>query len=164
MSTFGFTGTGKGMTLAQFIATKVLFERLEVSVLHHGDCFGADAQAHRLAVDRGAMVVIHPPTDPKHRAFCGGLDTNLASGPRVYQGVTMVVKPPFAYLTRDRHIVQAADGMIATPKDFHKPTNYRGQGTWTTVRYAQQAGRPIWVVFPDGSIKVSNGGGELQPW
>lgn len=139
--TLGFTGTSRGMTLKQTNTVRALMNTLGVTVLHHGDCVGADAQAHAIATVavEPAEVVIHPPSDNKLRAFC--------SSP--------MICPPKPYLKRNRDIVaEGVDGLIAAPKDFVQPASLRGQGTWTTIGYARQAGRKIWIVFPDGTIKT----------
>jgi len=145
----GFTGTGsskepgKGMTQRQHATVRYLFLELQLHVLHHGDCIGSDAQAHRLARELHARIVIHPPDNPKARAFCLDADQLLEPKP---------------FLVRDREIVAAGiDGLIATPKDFVKPASLRGQGTWTTIGYAQQAKRYIWYVWPDGTFKEETG-------
>src|SRR2546421_1503 len=38
---------------------------------HHGDCIGVDAFAHDVAYDLGYYIFVHPPSDPKFRAFKG---------------------------------------------------------------------------------------------
>ena len=135
----GFTGTSRDMTFKQQITVTRLFFQLPITVLHHGDCEGSDATAHRLAKYVNAYIVRHPPIDHSHWANCIDADET---------------RPEFHYLTRDRHIVRdARDGVIATPKDFIQPTNLRGQGTWTTIGYARQAHRHLWIVLPDGSVK-----------
>lgn len=71
----GFTGTRHGMTPAQtetFVAT---LRELEASLgplaeFHHGDCVGADAEAHCLVRlhFRECYIILHPPIDEAHRA------------------------------------------------------------------------------------------------
>lgn len=141
--TLGFTGTSKGMTQRQRATVRYLFSELKLTELHHGDCIGADAEVHRdvTEVYVDIEVVVHPPTTGVKRAFC-------APRRNVY------VLDPKPYLKRNRDIVKAAvDGVIAAPKDFVQPKNLRGQGTWTTISYARQAKRRLWVVFPDGTFK-----------
>lgn len=139
----GFTGTSKGMTQKQRDAVRYLLAELPVTYLHHGDCVGADAQVHRDAASRGIKITVHPPSDAKKRAFCvdGGEDT--------------VILPTKPYLSRNRDIVtDGVHGLIAAPKNFTPPENLRGQGTWTTIKYAREAKRPTWIVFPDGTFKA----------
>ena len=138
----GFTGTSKGMTQRQAATVHYLFGELKLTVLHHGDCVGADAQADRIVRRMGGiLIVIHPPSDEKVRSFCNGVPPHA-------------VREEKPYLARNRDIVaEGVDGLIAAPKDFVQPKSLRGQGTWTTVGYARKAGRRIWIVFPDGTFK-----------
>lgn len=139
---FGFTGTHFGWTQRQRETVRYLFRELQLTELHHGDCVGSDAQADREAHACGAAVYAHPPSDPKLRAFCKS---------------PTVVLPPKPYLKRDRDIVAAGtDGLIATPRQMQEPASKRGEGTWTTIGYARQAKRHIWIVFPDGTFKEEN--------
>lgn len=131
----GFTGTQRGMTERQRATVLYLFNELQLAVLHHGDCVGADAQAHKLAIVLNARIVLHPPNDDKLRAFCG-----QANG----------VHPPKPYLARNRDIVREAhDGLVAAPKGASEEPR---SGTWATVRYARKACRKIWIVLPDGTF------------
>jgi len=131
----GFTGTSRGMTQKQLATVRYLFNELQLHVLHHGDCIGADAQAHRIAMDLQARIVIHPPDDPKKRAFCIGADE---------------VKPTFPYLVRNHHIVDhSRDGIVAVP---FRESEVRS-GTWATIRYARKAKLKIWLVWPDGTFR-----------
>lgn len=138
----GFTGTSltPGMTQRQSATVKHLFMELRVKVLHHGVCICADAQAHRIALDLGVQVVGHPPSDAKKMALLTGFSQLM---------------PPEPYLKRNRRIVvEGRDGLIAAPFSATEPAIKRGQGTWTTVGYARQEGRRIWIVMPDGTFKV----------
>ena len=142
----GFTGTSKGMTQRQRATVRYLLGELQVTELHHGDCVGADAEVHELGRELSLRVIVHPPSDSKHRAFCGlnGRSLNYILDPR-------------PYLVRNRDIVAASiDGIIGAPKDFIQPKSLRRQGTWTTVGYARQAGRHLWLVFPDGTFREDN--------
>lgn len=135
---FGFTGTGQGMAPNQRLKVLRLLQSLGVNELHHGDCIGADAQADDIAEWLRISIVVHPPSDERRRAFC--LTNELRS-----------LLPPKGYLARNRDIVKAAvDGMIAAPSTRTPPPSLRGQGTWTTIGYARRAGRPLWIVYPDG--------------
>jgi hypothetical protein len=141
--TLGFTGTSRGMMQRQRATVRYLFGELELTDLHHGDCVGADAQADEDAIHylSAVNIVVHPPTVSTKRAF---------RQPRAWR----LVLDPKPYLKRNRDIVAAGiDGLIAAPKDSVEPRNKRGQGTWTTIGYARQAGRRIWIVFPDGTFR-----------
>jgi len=127
----GFTGTRSGMTEAQRREVTALLVRLETEQLHHGDCIGADADAHAIARSLDIAVVLHPPSDPKARAFCEGAASE---------------HPPKAYLTRNKAIVAETDVLIATPWGPEQ----RRSGTWATIRHARTLERPCYVVMRDG--------------
>lgn len=121
----GFTGTSKGMSVGQRAALEREL-RGRTFTFHHGDCVGADAQAHDIAKAAGGSIVIHPPTDSKARAYCVGGR----------------VLPPYPYLERNHHIVDACDVLIAAPRG----AEVLRSGTWATVRYAQKIGKPVLVL------------------
>jgi len=140
----GFTGTQRGMTDAQQRTVFGLLDGWEpwwsvdalpinTSQFRHGDCIGADEQAHHAALTVGIPIIIHPPTDPKKRAFCKG---------------AVEVKEPNDYMTRNQHIVNATAALIATPRRFLEEVR---SGTWATVRRAHKKLHPVELVLPDGS-------------
>lgn len=121
------------ITRHQEATLHTLLTRLGLHVLHHGDCVGADAASHAVALGLHARIVVHPPLNPKLRAFCKGADEVL---------------PPRAYLTRNRHIAHdSRDGLIALPESRFEVLR---SGTWSTVRYARELKRRIWIVDVDG--------------
>jgi predicted Rossmann fold nucleotide-binding protein DprA/Smf involved in DNA uptake len=106
------------------------------TTLHHGDCIGADAYAHNLAIRAGLEhIVIHPPLNEIHRAYCHKTGTPE-------KGITQ--HEPKPYLTRNRDIVAASNVMIALPKGEEIVRS----GTWATVRYARQNAMSIYLIFP----------------
>ena len=128
----GFTGTRKGMTGSQTsVVTKALRKASEV---HHGDCIGADEQCHVICQELDIPIVIHPPEEERLRAFCEGAAR---------------VEPPRPYLVRDRIIVDKCQLLLACPSENDEPGIARGQGTWSTVRYARRTGRLFRIVWPD---------------
>lgn len=134
----GFTGTANGLTNEQHIALRDLVDWLAPSLAHHGDCVGADASFHDVCVHVGGIgIYIHPPTNPRKRAWKSG-------------AVTYPVKP---YLDRNQDIVDASDLLIATPGEFIEQLR---SGTWATVRRARKRHIPILFVFPDGTITREN--------
>lgn len=139
----GFTGTSRGMSDRQKLTVRALFQE-HLTELHHGWCIGADAEAHALAKEVCANIVGHPPSDTTRMA-----DLPVRDFARIY--------PSYRYLTRNRHIVRdGIDGLIATPKTFIQPASLIGEGTWTTIGYARQARRDIWIVYPDGTVQVED--------
>jgi hypothetical protein len=144
MTILGFTGTQHGMTDAQhrgfinvidwFVASRGEF--------HHGDCVGADAEAHAVARVRLWFMYGHPPSNPSKRAFCA----------------CDALADPFPYLVRNQAIVDAAEYLIAVPRAPEEHTSQRRSGTWFTVRRARLKGIPVTVVWPDGRIEENSFG------
>jgi hypothetical protein len=123
----GFTGSRAGMTARQLARVREVLE--QATEAHHGDCVGGDAEVHAIAIELGVPVVIHPPDKQKHRACCQG---------------AVRAEPERPYLRRNRDIVRACDLLVAAPKESEEPPVQRGQGTWSTVRYARKS----WTAYP----------------
>lgn len=132
---FGFTGTQLGMTMPQQVALRN-FLMGGSGEFHHGDCIGADAEAHAIAVECGYCPVLHPPTNPSKRAWC--------------EVPAHLMRPERPYLDRNRDIVHATASLIACPADYEEQP--RG-GTWYTVRFARKIGKSIVLIRPDGIIE-----------
>jgi hypothetical protein len=131
----GFTGARKGMTAQQQSAIEVLVADPVVTIVHHGDCVGADAEFHDAAVKYDKYVVVHPPSDSKLRAWCQGDE----------------VRHPRPYLERNRRIVDSVDLLVATPNSDEEQER---SGTWATIRYARKVGRPVKIVWRDGRVQL----------
>jgi hypothetical protein len=135
----GFTGTRKGMTDAQKATVAELMDLMVYEArcagiefeVHHGDCVGADGDFHDICHGQ-VPVVIHPPKDPKLRAWCDG-----------------DVLPEKPYLERNRDIVDVCDVLIATPAE---DTPQHSGGTWYTILYARRIKKRNVVVWPDGKV------------
>jgi len=127
----GFTGTHHGMSHLQQEALHRLLLEPTFTTFHHGDCIGADIQAHEIALYCGFLIVVHPPLDPRKRAWAAG------------SGVDIL--PPRKYLDRNKDIVDACDVLIAAPKEL---TEILRSGTWSTIRYARKVGKPIHILEP----------------
>jgi hypothetical protein len=144
----GFTGTRAGLTEEQHQAVRslLLLSRSDAAVeVHHGDCVGADEDVHRICGELEVPVVLHPPTNGKLRAVCLG---------------AVREEPPKPYLARNRMIVDGTDFVIAAPRERFEPWPARGQGTWSTIRYARDQGRLVYVVWPTGNVLVE----QFQSW
>lgn len=135
----GFTGSSRRMSAAQQAAVVALV--IESTELHHGDCVVADEWAHRCAVDLKRRVVIHPPDDPKKRAFCA----------REYPGEEVTELPTEPYLERNHSIVDASDRLVACP-DRAEAEGRAGGGVWATVRHARKRKKPIIIIDVDGNV------------
>lgn len=132
---FGFTGTQTGLTAQQLALLGRGFENKTGGELHHGDCIGADAQCHVIAVRCGLTVVIHPPLVESKRAFC------TIGDPQVL--------PPKDYLERNHDIVDACEFLIAAPGEMGMQQR---SGTWATIRYAVKKKRKHVILYPDGTV------------
>lgn len=130
----GFTGSREGMTREQGVAFCALLKGLCATELHHGDCVGADAQAHDIArvMADPPGIIVHPPSSPRLRA--------RKSGSWSY--------PPKPYLERNRDIVEACNVLVATPKSM---ADRKGE-TWWTILAASRAGKRVLVIRPDGIV------------
>ena len=134
MKEVGFTGTQRGMTEKQELevtAQLILLQQDGYGIFHHGDCIGADSQAHDIAKKLGYDIVLHPPDENYKRAF------------RTKGAVR--IEPVRPYLLRNRDIVASSTFLIAAPKTELEELR---SGTWTTVRYARKAGIFVKVVLP----------------
>lgn len=126
------------MTRLQMWEVRNLLKNLSsgtvVSDFNHGDCMGADAQAHDIARDIGGFYIkVHPPRNHRRRAF--------KMGDRTY--------PEADYLTRNAHIVTECDILIACPGGFEEELR---SGTWATVRKARSRKRSVYIIWPNGEV------------
>ena len=134
----GFTGTQKGMTTGQEAGFRTLvrraLEKFAAIDFHHGDCVGADAQAHDLmlaeAGDR-AFIHAHPCTITSKRAW------------RV--APQQIIYAPLPPLHRNKIIVNEASVLIATPGEREEQLR---SGTWSTIRYARKCSVPQKIIYP----------------
>jgi hypothetical protein len=140
----GFTGTQRGFVRSQEARLEeILIEIQEIAKeagcrypeFHHGDCIGADADAHKIATKLGYLVVLHPPSNGEKRAFCQAA----------------ISREPDDYLVRNRIIVEETQLLIACPKHVHEETR---SGTWTTVRRARQRRSSYVLIWPNGSTTI----------
>jgi len=117
----GFTGSRnlkltdtQKQTLTEFI------NNMKITELHHGDCVGADADIHSFLRSEfpEIKIIIHPPIEEKHRAFCKG-------------NVVLKAKD---YMDRNRDIVDASEILFALPQANSNPRS----GTLATIRYSEK--------------------------
>lgn len=132
----GITGPRTGASQRALLSVAQTLCAYNVRVLHDGDCIGVDAEVYYLARAFGIHVELHPPTNPKYRAYCARLGD--------------VVHPEKGYHDRDMDTVNAAEFMIGVPNvvSVHiKPTG----GTGWTIDYARSVLKPLVLIWPDGS-------------
>lgn len=132
----GMTGARDGMTEAQKERFASGLNYLQATELHHGDCVGADADAHDLAKLEGLRIIVHPPADPTLRAYKEG----------------DVVLKTKGYLDRNRDIVDDSQITFGFPRGMSET----GGGTWYTINYAKKRGVPLYIIYPDGTLAKFN--------
>lgn len=125
----GFTGTQIGMSQHQ--KEQFVLKMLELSPVefHHGDCEGADADAHLIVREflPNVRIIIHPPEIMAKKACMKGDE----------------YRKPKAYLVRNQDIVNETEFLFAAPKSNEEELR---SGTWSTVRYARKVRRDIMIL------------------
>lgn len=135
----GFTGTQKGMTFPQcetlldFLKTRIARGK-PIAEFHHGDCIGADSEAHKIARVLKIRIHIHPPLDPSRRAFCPSPNTSC----------------PKPYLERNNDIINQTNFLVACPKGYQEEVR---SGTWATIRYTAKKGKEVYIIYPNGKCE-----------
>lgn len=127
------------MTDEQKLGVRNLLEDLHPDSVVFGDGDGADAEFFEMVreVLPDAIIVARP-----------GHNARGNSPTRAHMPADKVMDSE-PYLVRDKKIVKDADVMIATP---HSYVEIVRSGTWATVRYARKAGKPIYLILPDGLL------------
>lgn len=129
----GFTGNQHGMTDAQKEWIRNAFSKIRGPwEFHHGDCIGSDAEAHDIALEFGAKIVLHPPWVPYKRAFKEGW---------------WQLRPKRNYLDRNKDIVNESSVLIGMPREDEEQLR---SGTWSTIRYARNRLLPVRIISPSG--------------
>jgi len=103
----------------------------------HGDCVGADAHFDVICKHNRIPVTVRPANMPAMRANCN----------------SEALAPPKPPLDRNRDIVADSDVMIACPESESEVTR---SGTWSTVRAMRKTGRLLYIVLPDGEVRMEN--------
>jgi len=136
----GFTGTQVGMSRAQRVWLEEYLRGAFPSTsppdeFHHGDCVGADVEAHSLVRELTfpPLIVIHPPRNASKRAF---------TFKQRNKGGTLQL-PSKGYIERNHDIVDATDVLVAAPRTDKEEIR---SGTWATVRYALRLGRVVHII------------------
>lgn len=138
----GFTGSRRGVQDAQRASLIALLQFLSATALHHGDCVGADAVAHDVAIALGMQVIIHPPSNPAMRAYCGRKERDR---------ILTSLLPPRPYIERNQSIVDCSKALIACV--YGSEEKNRTSGTWKTVRYAKTQQKHVTLIWPDGRLE-----------
>jgi predicted Rossmann fold nucleotide-binding protein DprA/Smf involved in DNA uptake len=103
---------------------------------HHGQCVGADAEAHAIALELGVpSIIVHPADDADLRA-------RLSATPSTS---SVAYLEPTESLRRNKAIARGVDTLIAAPATAAEQVR---SGTWFTIRYARRLGRVEVIVLP----------------
>jgi hypothetical protein len=138
MIILGITGTRAGPRPAQTAAALKFMRGLKPYRVVHGGAPGFDMIAHGIAETlRVREVEIHPSTQ-----------SNVGAA-GVIPGAGVVIYPELPPLERNRVIVKRIYGLLACPKTDDEELR---SGTWATVRYAREAGVPVYLIKQDGLI------------
>ena len=135
------TGTLTQKQLVNFRQLMVEYRDKGYTHLNHGDCVGADALAHDIAIELGLQIVVYPPDEMKYRANC--------------KGVKVTIRPVASYRNRNQAIVNNGDVLLVLPKHNHEQHR---SGTWMTVRMARKVDLPMMICYPDGRVVKENFG------
>lgn len=134
----GFTGTRLGSRPAQTDAIRRFLAHMKPRRLVHGGAPGCDMIAHGIAESLGVPEIeIHPATYGRSVVVWEGM------------GGHCIIYPPLPPLDRNRVIVSRVQGLLACPQRDEEDW---GSGTWATIRYAREAGMPIYLCRSDGRI------------
>lgn len=135
----GFTGTRQGMTEAQRSTVIKLLSSKETHMAHHGGCIGADIDFDTICRDILSIPTSVHPSNLKNQ-----------QGKWSYTNVVFPEKPP---LDRNKDIVDSVDFLVACPKGYIEEIR---SGTWATIRYTRKVEKPLYIVYPNGSIESFN--------
>jgi hypothetical protein len=139
----GYSGSRRGMTTPQlraaysYLSHVLLVNDQYAPVIegHHGDCIGGDKEFDVIATVLGCRRVAHPPLNSSKRAWCPAEE----------------IREPKDYLARDWDIARETGELLAAP---YTTVPVPGSGTWATIGYAVQLGRPARVFMPhDGTMR-----------
>ena len=133
-----FTGTRDCLTKSQkiILLDEILYMKEHYSelIIVHGDCIGADADIHDMAMSNELIIHKRPCNINSQRAFTEG---------------GLIIAEPENPLDRNKKIVNESDELFACPNGFEEKLR---SGTWSTVRYARKKKIPITIIWPDGTI------------
>lgn len=130
----GFTGTRRGLTERQKSALQFLLS--EEDWFTHGGCHGADRDADCIAEDiigQKNRIHIRPGDKKQYRYWVANRDR-------------LNVFSPKPYLERNKQIVDDSDVLVAAPSSLEE--QFKGSGTWATIRYARKKGKPVFILDP----------------
>jgi hypothetical protein len=129
-----FTGTQTGMTKAQKKVFRSLLLEMKPRVFIHGDCIGADSDAHDITEELGVEIWIRPCTLSNKRAYRKG----------------KLLAEPEDPIVRNHKMVDESHALVACPGQVQPQLR---SGTWATIRYSKKQDSLRWTIFPDGTTE-----------
>lgn len=154
----GFTGTQNGMNGFQKDEFVKLLNNYKPVCFHHGDCIGADSQAHYLFLhwhcDNNTTerkIIIHPPENSAKRANVryAKMGEVLFNKLRNVNHLCIIeTLEPKPYHARNHEIVLASSILIAATKEMDHTVR---SGTWSTIRKGWHERKTVIVIPPIGN-------------
>jgi hypothetical protein len=141
--TFSFTGTRKGVTLAQKDALVTLRDQFKPEIARHGCCEGADRNFH-LVMLHSATIIGHP-CCVEQSLWAGKCGSEFGRIHELPSGSLAV-----AARKRNEAMVEFCDLLVACPGQYYEEQR---SGTWMTIRMAKTRGRRLAIIWPDGRVE-----------
>jgi hypothetical protein len=135
--TLGFTGTQTGMTYEQHREVRKLLLLIKPEQVIHGCCVGSDSEFCVTVKELlGIPQIGYPSTITRKvsKRACKRCTT---------------LHPPMPPLVRNQIIVEKSDLLLATPEQEKMTIR---SGTWSTIRKARKFLRPVFIIYPDGTV------------
>jgi hypothetical protein len=133
----GFFGTLRGLTQLQKDAFTDLIKEMDIKEFHHGDCVGADEQAHNIIrkIAPDCEINIHPPVRDLHRAYCEG-DVDFVE---------------MDYIARNEEIIDFTDMVVACTDQRIKGQRKVGPNDpWRALEYAEEVKKHTIIIKGNG--------------
>jgi hypothetical protein len=140
MIVYTFTGTRQGMTPRQHQTGFRLLDVLKPDLMNNGCCVGSDRDWHSMCRDTATIQTEYHP--------CNHLQMEWA---KVVRQSNEFIHPVLGPIKRNHKMADSARGLIAMVSSY---AQIRRSGTWATVRYALNKNMPVWIVYPDGTMRV----------
>lgn len=128
------------MTESQKTCFEAVLIKSKASLFIHGDCVGADADAHIVANKLGIQIHKRPCNLNSQRAFMAG---------------GLVIAEPENPLDRNRKIIDDGEILVACPGELFEELR---SGTWAAIRYARKINKAIILLWPNGKVDFENWG------
>jgi hypothetical protein len=132
------------MTEWQVRALRELLQLMQPDAFFHNGMIGATAQAHAIARGLDLQIVIIPPKNTDLRAKLEG---------------AIQIETPEDFNDSLDHVIEDSHIVIFTPREEVEKLR---SGTWRSIRQAKREGKSVYIIFPDGRLKVDEGLGRSK--